>query len=163
MQRLLKLGFGLMGLTSTSVGVWMFSDPSNWYRIFPGGIADFGPSNLHFIRDLGGWFIAGGILLLFALSNPQRFGGVAIVVNLVGLGSHAATHVMDIVSGRVGAKHWIFDFPSIFLPVLLLGIMLWVWWRLQSSLHPIPDYPNGPDGADVEDETVMAGIELEPK
>lgn len=135
LESLLRIGFGLGGLLSLATGVWMLAAPSHWYEVFPGAVPDFGSLNTHFVRDMGGWYIAGGILLLFALTNPRRFGGVALVVVTVASGSHAATHVADIVSGRVGADHWIIDAPLVFAPVVILGVLLWIWWRLQSESH----------------------------
>lgn len=142
LERLLKIGFGLGGLTSLATGVWMLTSPQNWYEVFPGSVSDFGPLNLHLIRDLGAWYIAGGVLLLFALSNPRRFGGVVLVVMLIAVGLHAAAHAVDIATGVVGGEHWVIDGPLVFLPILLLGLMLWIWWRVQSER--IPEYHRSP-------------------
>ena len=136
LERLLKIGFGLGGLISLSNGIWMFVGPLHWFEVFPGGIPDFGPANIHFVRDLGGWYAAGGILLLFALTNPARFGGVALVVSTIAALTHAISHVIDTASGRVPAEHWIVDMPFIYAPLILLGVMLWIWWTLQGERLP---------------------------
>jgi hypothetical protein len=141
LERLLKIGFGLGGLISLASGVWMWIAPDHWFKVFPGGVADFGPQNDHFIRDLGGWYIAGGILLLFALTNTGRFGGVALVVTLVAAFSHSLSHIRDVASGDVGAEHWITDLPFVHAPLLLLGIMLWIWWTLKSERRPVKAGP----------------------
>ncbi len=136
LERLLKIGFGLGGILSLAGGGWMLFAPNNWFQVFPGSIGDFGPQNAHFIRDLGGWYAAGGVLLLFALSNPMRFGGVALVVTLIAYFAHAAGHVADIVTGRVGAEHWIIDLPLVFAPVIIWFVLLWVWWAMQTERYP---------------------------
>jgi hypothetical protein len=141
LERLLKIGFGLGGVISLAAGAWMWFAPAHWYRVFPGNIPDFGPRNLHFIKDVGGWNAAGGLLLLFALTNVHRFGGVALVVNLVSAFAHSASHIGEVVSGRVGAEHWITDLPFVHAPLILLGIMLWIWWTLQAERHPARPEP----------------------
>lgn len=132
-ERLLQIGFGLGGFASLAGGVWMLASPQNWYEVFPGVVSDFGPLNIHFIRDMGGWYAAGGVLMLFAMTNPRRFGGVTLVVTLIAFASHAGTHIGDLASGRVGAEHWAIDAPLVFLPVILIGVLLWIWWSLQTE------------------------------
>ncbi|MBW3588956.1 MAG: hypothetical protein KY429_06030 [Actinobacteria bacterium] len=137
LEKLLKLGFGIGGIMSLAVGAWMVAAPANWFEVFPGAIGDTGVLNEHFVRDLGGWYLAGGILFLFALTNPVRFGGVALVVTLVSYASHAATHIGDLLTGRLPGSHWIIDTPLVFAPVLALVVLLWVWWTLQGQRHPV--------------------------
>ncbi|MEO7803341.1 MAG: hypothetical protein ABIS18_02600 [Actinomycetota bacterium] len=131
--RLLKIGFGFASIVSLALGVWMVVSPEGWFDIFPGAISDFGPLNAHFVRDLGGWYIASGVIFVFAFTNPMRFGGVALIVNFIAAGVHAGSHISEVVSGRVDAKHWIIDTPTIFVPFLFGLVLLWIWWRLQAS------------------------------
>lgn len=131
--KLLRVGFGAGGMTSLALGIWMLIDPAGWRAVFPGAIEDFGAFNPHFIRDLGGWYAAGGLLLLLAFTNPARLGGIALLVTLVGYGTHAAVHIGDIVSGTVPASHWIIDLPTVFLPVMLVVLLLWIWWSMQAT------------------------------
>ncbi|HLF70332.1 MAG TPA: hypothetical protein VI541_05190 [Actinomycetota bacterium] len=132
---LLRLGFVLLGLGSVGIGIWMFAQPVGWSDVFPAGISDLGPINPHFIRDVGGWLVAGGTLYLFASLKPLRFGGVALLVNLIGSSLHAAGHVMDLTSGSIPAKHWIVDFPGVFLPLLIQGILVWMLWAVTSGRY----------------------------
>lgn len=136
LQGLLRIGFGFGGLVSVATGIWMLVAPGNWFEVFPGNVPDTGPLNEHFIRDLGGFYVSGGILLLFALTNPARYGGVALVVSLVAYGAHAAIHVADLLTGRLGAEHWVIDAPLVFAPVIAWAVLLWVWWSLQAERHP---------------------------
>lgn len=135
LERLLRLGFGITGAVSAASGTWMLIDPKGWFRVMP-GVSDFAPYNSHFVMDLGGWWLGVGILLLFALSNPLRFGGVALIVATVGSGSHAVTHIQDISRGTVGPQHWIVDAPFVFLPVIVFLVMIWIWWTQQDSRSP---------------------------
>lgn len=129
----------------------MLVAPANWFEVFPGNVADTGPLNEHFVRDLGGFYLAGGILLLFALTNPARFGGVSLVVSLVAYGVHAGTHVADLLTGRLGAEHWVIDAPLVFAPVIALAVLLWVWWSLQAERYPGLGPPPSSAGKDEED------------
>lgn len=140
LMRLLKLGFGFAGGVAAALGLWMVVSPQGWFDIFPGEIRDFGPANVHFIRDLGGWYLASGVLFLFALTNPLRFGGVALIVNLIATGVHAGSHIDELVSGRVAARHWIIDAPTVFAAVILNLVLLWLWWRLQSEEHALLEH-----------------------
>lgn len=136
---LLRLGFVLLGLGSVGIGIWMFAAPVGWSDVFPAGIADLGPINPHFIRDVGGWLVAGGMLYLFASLRPLKFGGVALLVNLIGSSLHAAGHIMDLTSGSIPAKHWIVDFPGVFLPLLIQGILVWMLWAVTSGRYETSD------------------------
>jgi hypothetical protein len=136
LETLLKLGFALGGIFSLAVGVWMLAAPENWYEVFPAGIPDTGALNAHFVRDLGGWYMAGGVLLLFALTSPKRYGGVALIVTIVSYGAHAATHISDLVTQRLPASHWLIDTLLVFMPVIAWLVLLWVWWTLQGERHP---------------------------
>lgn len=138
LERLLRVGFLLGGFLSVAVGVWMLADPAGWYELVPGPASDYGPVNAHFIRDVGGWYVAQGILFLFASTNPRRFGGVTLIVTLVANGAHAVGHLADIASARVGAEHWATDMPLVAAPVVFLVVMLWIWWSLQSGGRPGP-------------------------
>lgn len=136
LERLLRIGLGVGAVMSLAVGIWMLASPRDWFEVFPAGIEDFGPFNQHFIRDVGAWYTAGGILLAFGSSNPIRFGGMTIVVTSVAYVLHAWIHISDLVSGRVHARHWIIDLPLVFLPVLIFLLLLWIWWTLVSGKPP---------------------------
>lgn len=136
LMRLLRIGLGSAGLVSLATGAWMLASPEGWYTTFPAGVTDIAPFNAHFVRDLGGWYAAGGVLLLFALSNPMRFGGVVLIATLISYVAHSVTHVIDLIDGALPASHWLIDIPFVFLPVVLLALLTWIWWTLQSGRHP---------------------------
>jgi hypothetical protein len=151
---LLKLSFGFGALIALATGIWMVAAPEGWFEVFPGSIADTGPLNVHFVRDLGGWYLALGVLLLFALTNPMRFGGVALVVSGIGLGSHAFIHVSDVISGRLPPEHWVIDAPLVFAPFLVVGVLTWVWWSLQRQRHQ-DLFGDGESEEEIEDRTAV--------
>lgn len=136
LERLLRIGFLLGGLLSIANGIWMLADPSGWFELVPGPASDYGPVNSHFIQDVGGWYMAGGVLFLFASTNPLRFGGVTLIVMLLSNGAHAISHLVAVISGKVDASHWATDMPVVLAPVIVLVLLLWVWWSLVSSKEP---------------------------
>jgi hypothetical protein len=132
----LRVGFLLAALLSIANGIWMLVDPSGWFELVPGPASDYGPRNSHFIQDVGGWYVAGGVLFLFASTNPRRFGGVTLIVMLLANGAHAISHLVAVLSGRVEASHWATDMPVVLGPAIVLALLLWVWWSLVSSTEP---------------------------
>jgi hypothetical protein len=45
-------------------------------------------------------------------------------------GLHALVHLADLASGRLHADHWLIDFPGVFLPAIVLGLLcLPRWWK----------------------------------
>lgn len=80
--------------------------------------------------------MAGGVLFLFASTNPLRFGGVTLIVMLLSNGAHAISHLVAVISGKVDASHWATDMPVVLAPVIVLALLLWVWWSLVSSREP---------------------------
>lgn len=147
MERLIRIGFLIGAFGGLAFGVWMIADPAGWYELVPGPASDYGAYNAHFIRDVGGWYVASGILFLFAATNPRRFGGVTLIVALIANGIHAASHVAALISGQVGVEHWATDLPLVLIPVVFLGLMLWVSWSLQSEPNP-PAVGAGPEEQD---------------
>ncbi|MGH7818936.1 MAG: DUF4345 family protein [Candidatus Binatia bacterium] len=110
---------GAFGLVNLLNGAWMIFDPSGWYTGIPAAVPDFGPLNHHFVRDIGATYVTVGVALLWAArSREARAFAVGLVMVFYAL--HAAGHVYDTASGRVGAEHWWIDFPAIYLPVFLL-------------------------------------------
>ena len=98
--------------------LWMLVAPRHWYEVVP-GVADFGPFNEHFVRDIGCVYLTGGLALTWALFTRRwRFPLVAPVALFQG--GHALLHVFDTARGHVSAHHWWLDLPTIHLPAVLL-------------------------------------------
>ena len=84
---LLVLGLGMLGN-----GIWMLLDPGHWYQELPAGVPDYGPLNIHFVRDIGCAFITVGIALVWGARRPAfRFPLTVMVTTF--LVAHAVLHV----------------------------------------------------------------------
>lgn len=114
---------GLIAVLSGANALWMLAAPEHWYHNVPAAVPDFGPYNVHFVRDLGCAFLTVAAALLLALRCPAwRVPLVAMA--LVFFGLHAVIHVFDTGRGHVDAHHWLLDLPTTYLPAILLAAVL---------------------------------------
>lgn len=132
MQRLDRFGIALfaLGLVLIANAVWMLLSPYGWYRDLPAGVPDTGPFNSHFVRDVGATYLTVGVGLLWgARRRAFRLPLVAVAAGFHVL--HAATHVLDTIAGRLPARHWLIDFPGVYLPTLALMAATVFAWRAE--------------------------------
>lgn len=111
----------VLGLGSLANAVWMLVDPARWYHELPAGVPDYGPLNVHFVRDIGCAFATVGAAQLWAAFRPVHRLPL-VVIAAVFLVAHAVLHVHDTLRGLVDAHHWWLDLPGVYLPALLLVI-----------------------------------------
>lgn len=109
----------LVGLGSSANAAWMLLSPDTWFHRLPAAVADFGPYNVHFVRDVGIAYLSVGVGLLWSAARPAARVPVAVIAILFFTG-HAAIHVFDTARGHVGPHHWLTDLPTTYLPALLL-------------------------------------------
>ena len=100
-------------------GGWMLVSPDTWYTDLPAGVADTGPYNGHFIRDLGVVFVFVAFGFAWCAWQPSNCRPVLIVITAFFV-AHAILHVLDLLSARLPHSHWKMDAPAVFLPALLL-------------------------------------------
>jgi len=125
----MSLFFWLFGLVNVANGLWMLAAPASWYHGLPAGVPDTGPLNVHFVRDIGAAFTTIGVALWLAAPAARRHAGVLRATALF-YGLHALVHVSDLCAGRLAAGHWLVDFPGVFLPAIVLGVLsLPRWWE----------------------------------
>src|SRR5262249_37096449 len=113
---------GAIAVVSLANAAWMLAAPLPWYETMP-GVSDFGPYNAHFVRDIGCIYLTVGLGLLWALFTTRNRWPLLVLVTVF-YGAHALLHICDTARGHVSAHHWWLDFPSIYLPVLLLAMIL---------------------------------------
>ena len=118
----MRIFFVILGLVNLGNGLWMLAAPASWYHGLPAAVPDTGPLNPHFVRDVGAAFLTIGVAMLVAARRPAARRGVLLASTLF-LGLHAAVHVADILTGRLGPSHWWIDLPGVFVPALLLAAL----------------------------------------
>jgi hypothetical protein len=125
MPRWSKIVIAVIAAGSLATAAWMLAAPEHWYHHVPAGVPDFGLYNPHFVRDLGVAFLVVGIALLWGVRSPE-VAPVTLAVAAMFYGFHAVIHVFDTLRGHVHADHWLIDFPTTYLPAILLAV---IWSR----------------------------------
>ena len=114
----------LVGLSSAANALWMLVGPEHWYGHVPAAIPDFGPYNVHFVRDAGIAYLTVSIGLLWSASREAVRLPMTILATMF-FGGHALVHLFDTATGHVGKHHWMLDFPTTYLPMFLLIGVIW--------------------------------------
>lgn len=74
--RIQQVAAALLTLSAAYVGVWALSDPVSFNKDFPFSghhwVSLAGPYNEHLIRDVGGLYLALGVLTLWSVLRPRR-------------------------------------------------------------------------------------------
>jgi hypothetical protein len=110
-----------LALALAANGGFMLAAPAPWYAMIP-GVADTGPLNAHFIRDIGAaYLVAGGGLSAFLLDRRARPAALAACVFL---SLHALVHLWDAAEGRESLVHLARDLPMVIAPGPLLFLLL---------------------------------------
>jgi hypothetical protein len=119
-----------LGVALAGNGAVMLLAPPLWYGSVP-GVADTGPFNPHFVRDIGcAYLVSGGALTWFAFDARAR---AAALASGAFLALHALVHLWDAAAGRESLGHTLQDLPGVFAPA---AIALWVAWpRSQVSME----------------------------
>ena len=111
----------MIGVGSVANALWMLIAPEAWYEHLPAAVPDFGPFNVHFVRDIGCAYLTIGVALVWAARSPNaRF--VLVTLSAVFYVAHSLLHVYDTARGHVDASHWLLDFPAIHLPAIVLVV-----------------------------------------
>jgi len=105
------LGFGLL-----VNGLIMFTLPAAWYANIP-GVAETGPFNAHFVRDIGDAYVVCGLVFLWF--PFERAAQAAAQAGTLFLALHAVVHLWDAAAGREHALQLLIDTPTVFLPAIL--------------------------------------------
>jgi hypothetical protein len=114
-------------------GIAMLAAPAGWYAAIP-GVAETGPFNPHFVRDIGVAYLAAGApFLWFAMRPAAR---AAAQAGAAFLALHALIHVWDAAAGREHAHQLLTDLPAIFLPAVLAIWIAWPRYNLYQGERP---------------------------
>jgi hypothetical protein len=112
----------ILGLLAAANGLFMLLAPDTWYLIAP-GVADTGPFNQHFVRDIGcAFLVSGASLVWFAIDVRAR---AAALAGAAFIALHALVHLADAIAGRENLAQAARDLPSVYLGAILT---LWAVW-----------------------------------
>ena len=94
----LRLGLGVLAVINLFTGVWAVYDPAGWWKSFPGfgrsWVSAFGAYSEHLVRDVGGFFLAFGVLfLLAAIFVEKRFALASLIAWLCFAAPHLIYHM----------------------------------------------------------------------
>ena len=118
----------LLGLTQLAIGVWLLVDPNS----FVDTVADFGPADHHFLRDIGTFQAGIGIALLVAAGRPSWRVPVLFAA-FVQSALHTVNHLFDI-GGTDPGWQGPFNFVS-----LLLLTLTFAYLMQEASRHARPE------------------------
>ncbi|MGO9401345.1 MAG: hypothetical protein ACLP19_26415 [Xanthobacteraceae bacterium] len=119
----------IVGIALAANGLTMLAVPDTWYALVP-GVADTGPFNPHFVRDIGAaYLVAGAGLVWFAASRGARPAAQAAAAFLA---IHALVHLWDAAAGREHIHQWLVDLPTVFLPPALA---IWIAWSPRHAIQ----------------------------
>jgi hypothetical protein len=106
----MRLAIGVLGLTQLAIGLWLAIDPDS----FVDTIADFGPADTHFLRDIATFQAGMGIALLAAVGRPSWRVPILFAA-LAQSALHTINHLFDIGNTDPGWQG-----PVNFVSLLLL-------------------------------------------
>jgi hypothetical protein len=110
-----------LGLALAANGLVMLAVPAPWYGFVP-GVADTGPLNLHFIRDIGAaYLVAGGGVIAFLRAPRARPAALAAAAFLT---LHALVHLGEAAAGRESLLQLARDVPLVIVQGPLLFLLL---------------------------------------
>ena len=115
----MRLAILAIGITQLAIGVWLIVDPDS----FVDAIADFGPADTHFLRDLGTFQAGIGVALIAAANRPSWRAPVLFAAFLMSA-FHTVNHLFDISNTDPGWQG-----PFNFVSVLLLTILIFGLFR----------------------------------
>jgi hypothetical protein len=113
----------VFGLGLGAHALWMLASPQTWYLTVP-GVAQTGPANAHFIRDISCAYLVVALSLLGLARWPKRAWPAALAGGGF-LTLHAMVHAWDFIAGREPVHQLGADLPGVFLPAILV---VWLAW-----------------------------------
>ncbi|CAF0872548.1 unnamed protein product [Rotaria sordida] len=116
-------------------GLWMIVAPEHWYYNLPAGVPEFGPVNVHFIRDIGCIFFLLGIGLIFA-AFYLSYRLPLFTMNTGFYILHMLVHVHEVVSGRIRLSMFWVDLPGVYIPAIISFILnIFIIKQFQKKRH----------------------------
>jgi len=121
-KKLLRAVLNIIGAVMIVNGIWMVARAIEWFFHIPADMLATGEPNGHLIRDVGFAYIVFGFALSWCAFEFQSRRPVFLMVAFF-MVAHALGHASEILIGLLPASHWWIDFPLVFFPGLMLGIL----------------------------------------
>ena len=125
-----KLDVGVaisLGILMLINGIFMTVAPESWYWLIP-GVADRGPFNQHFVRDIGFIYALMGVAFIYVPAYARAHWR-SLVLPAGWLICHAVFHVWEVIIGLCGTQALVEDFAGVILPALLAGVLIFRCYR----------------------------------
>ena len=119
---MLKIFYLVASLLSAVNAVWMLVYPYSWYVDFPAAVQHTGSFNPHFVRDIGVVYLTVAIGFAWCALRPTDSFPVHLGITIFFAG-HALLHLLEILTGRLPASHWLIDTPLVFLPAVIMLVL----------------------------------------
>jgi alkylhydroperoxidase family enzyme len=145
-RAIIRVGLLLLGLPQALIGLWALVAPMDWFETFPGAghswLPAYGAYNEHLAIDVGGTFVAIGlVLVLAAVYLERRLVQVALIAYLVFEIPHFVYHLG--ADYRLSSGDQIASATTLALTVLL-ALALLALTRRRPAAPPAAD--RGGDG-----------------
>ena len=121
-QQILRAIVYVIGVAMLGNGMWMVSRAIEWFFHIPVDMPATGEPNGHLIRDVGFAYIVFGFALNWCALQLESRRSVFLMVSFF-MVVHALGHAIEIIIGLLPASHWWIDFPLVFFPGLILGVL----------------------------------------
>lgn len=131
--------FRLNGAVMIGNGLWMLGSALHWFLTVPAGLADTGPPNAHFIRDVGLCYLIFGAALLWASRDFAAQRALFLCAGAF-MAGHALGHVGEMLLGALPHSHWLIDLPLVLLPGAFFALFMmpapWHWLNKRAEVLP---------------------------
>jgi len=120
--RVLRTIFLVLGIMMVTNSILMLVSSGTWFTLLPAALEDTGPLNRHFVHDVGLAYFTFGIGILWCSRHLKQSSPIFLGVTIFTVG-HAISHIGEILYGQLPITHWYIDFPLVFLPAIVLGMI----------------------------------------
>lgn len=122
LDRTAQIILALVALGALVFGAFMVWQPDSWYQAVP-TVRFTGPSNPHFIRDIGlAYLLTATVLGYAAIYPPGRW--LAGVAGNLWLSAHGLFHIWEVANGFCTLENFWRDAPGVLGPPVLVWIAL---------------------------------------
>jgi hypothetical protein len=141
------VGLTLLAVINVFTGFWASVDPDGWWSSFPGfghaWVIGFGSYNEHLVRDVGGFFLAFGVLFaIAAIYLSKRLAGAALGAWLFFAAPHLAFHLRN--RGELSSTDNLLSLEGLAVEVIIPVVLLILLPRIRLDSEPPPPVERTP-------------------